>query len=116
MRRIKQADGLIFDISEANRNVHVELGCALAMKGLDSERFYVFSDPSDNASDLSGLMLTKYERLPDGAQQAFAKLEDLRGFRAALMGTLRQIAKERGMLGTARNAFEAEEENDDATP
>ena len=105
MRRIKQADVLIFDISGAHRNVHFELGCALAMKGLDSERFYVFSDSSDIASDLSGLMLTKYERLPDGAQKAFAKLENFRGFRAALMGTLRQIAEERGMLGTARNAF-----------
>jgi hypothetical protein len=118
MRRIREADVLIFDVSGGNRNVHFELGCALAMKGLDAERVYIFSDTSEVASDLAGLMLTKYKRVPEGLQskQPFAKLEDLRGFRAALVGTLRQIAEERGMFGKTKNVFEADEEiKDDAS-
>jgi len=117
MRRISEADVLIFDVSGGNRNVHFELGCALAMKGLDSERVYIFSDKIDVASDLAGLMLTKYGRISEGAKnrQTFAKLEDLRGFRAALVGTLRQIAEERGMFGRVRQTFEADDENGDDT-
>jgi hypothetical protein len=117
MRRISEADILIFDVSGDNRNVHFELGCALAVKGLDSERVYIFSDTTDVASDLSGLMLTKYKKTEDGAQseKAFAKLEDHRGFRAALVATLRQVAEEREMLGNVKRTFEAEEENGEDT-
>jgi len=114
MRRIREADVLIFDISGGNRNVHFELGCALAMRGLDSERVYIFTDTLDVATDLSGLMFTKYGRIPAKSQnqKAFAKLEDLRGFRAALVATLKQIAEERGMFGKAIQTFEAEDEDE----
>ncbi len=112
MRRIREADVLIFDVSGGNRNVHFELGCALAMKGLDAERVYVFTDTPKIASDLSGLMFTKYERNSSKleTQNPYGRLKDLRGFRAALVATLRQIAEERGMFGGALQSFEAEEE------
>jgi hypothetical protein len=113
MRRICEADVLIFDVSGSNRNVHFELGCALAMRGLDTERVYVFTDTPKIASDLSGLMFTEYERIPakPETQNPYGCLKDRRGFRAALVATLRQIAEERGMFGDALQSFEAEEEN-----
>ncbi len=116
MRRIKEADVLIFDVSGGNRNVYFELGCAFALKGVDSERVYVFSDSLEIASDLSGLMLSKYQLLIDAKEEksnkSFGKLADLRGFRAALVSTLKEIASERNMIGQSKASFEDEDESE----
>jgi hypothetical protein len=114
VNRIKEADVLIFDISGGNSNVHFELGCAIAFKGLGSGCVYVFSSSSPVASDLSGLMLTKYVVLKDdtGNQNNFAKLVDARGFRAALISTLKQIAITRGMFGRAKDTFDSDEDDE----
>ena len=110
-RRIERADVLIFDISGHNSNVLFELGYAMAQKGADSGRIYVFGQKGIVPADLSGLMLTYYEviKKTGGKSEGFAKLEDPRGFRAALRSTLIEIAQERGMWGLSKQTVEDEE-------
>jgi nucleoside 2-deoxyribosyltransferase len=114
LRRIDEADVLIFDISGNNPNVLFELGYAVARKGIDSERIYFFSesDSPENhkaPSDLQCVMFTKYEKseaIP--SHRAAFSLKDAKGFQSALLSTLTEIAREREMLGFATAITESE--------
>lgn len=93
--------------------MHFELGYAIAKKGSDLGRVYIFSEEVDvkdedkkPCSDLAGYMLTEYTVSKKGAKsksskinQSTLKLKDERGFRAALVNTLKDLAIERGMWG-----------------
>ena len=93
--------------------MHFELGYAIAKKGSDLGRAYIFSEEVDDkaennkpCSDLAGYMLTEYTVSKKVAKsksskinQSTLKLKDERGFRAALVNTLIDIARERGMWG-----------------
>ncbi len=114
LRRIDEADVLIFDISGNNPNVLFELGYAVARKGIDSERIYVFSESATTTaqktpSDLQCVMFTKYEKSETNSKsgQAF-KLTDANGFQSALLSTLKDIAGDREMLGVARSSTDLE--------
>lgn len=108
LRKIESADVLFFDISGNNPNVLFELGYALAIKGADSGRVYVFCDESKTpCSDLKGFMLTYYQSVKSELKKTknnspVLKLEDPRGFLAALRGTLIQIATDRDMWGESK--------------
>lgn len=108
-RRMDEADVLVFDITGDNPNVLFELGYAIARKGVDSGRVYVFSDSSKAPSDLRGLMLTTYieKATGDSLVKTFS-LQDGKGFQAAFLSTLREIAIVRGMLGDVQGAFVAD--------
>jgi hypothetical protein len=110
-KRIDSADVLVFDVSGGNRNVHFELGYAVAKKGAESGRIYIFSDSLPIASDLSALMVAHYKHRSPSLDGKSFELVDARGFRAGLISTLRELAEERLMIGPARQILECEEEN-----
>jgi nucleoside 2-deoxyribosyltransferase len=118
LRKIERADILLFDITGDNPNVHFELGYALAIKGADSGRVFVFrengKDKTNSAdkpcSDLSGYMLTLYQRSEtttgkSGSKPSF-KLNDPKGFLAALRTILIGLAEEREMWGQSKKLLE----------
>ena len=118
LRKIERADILLFDITGDNPNVHFELGYALAIKGADSGKVFVFresgkdkTNSSDKpCSDLSGYMLTLYKRNEtttgkSGSKPGF-KLNDPKGFLAALRTILIGLAEEREMWGQSKNVLE----------
>ena len=106
--------------------MHFELGYAIAKKGSDLGRVYIFSEEVDKkaennkpCSDLAGYMLTKYTVSKKVAKsksskinQSTLKLKDERGFRAALISTLTEVARERGMWGGTSKTFETESDAD----
>lgn len=95
IERTKNADVLVYDISGANPNVCLELGCALAARGTYEAGVFILQETSSDkgsprvcASDLSGQLITYY----------FGDhLHDSNGFRAALVSALIGAARKRGM-------------------
>ena len=120
LQKIDRSDILFFDISGGNPNVHFELGYAIAKKGSDLGRVYVFSEEvvgksKKPCSDLACYMLTKYTFPKNKGKsksyqndRTIPELKDQRGFHAALVNTLIDIARERGMWGTSKTIFEKE--------
>jgi hypothetical protein len=104
LQKIDRSDILFFDISGKNPNVHFELGYAIAKKGADSGRIYIFSElGKEPCSDLTGYMLSQYQPSTDSGKtkknKAPLELVDSRGFRSALVASLIEVAKERDMWG-----------------
>ncbi len=114
LQKIDRSDILLFDISGRNPNVHFELGYAIGKKGADSGRVFIFgeeskltwteNEKSGPCSDIAGYMLTLYEASSKSEKsksskkdQSLFKLNDPRGFRAALISALTEVARERGM-------------------
>ena len=113
LQKIDRSDILFFDISGKNPNVHFELGYALAQKGAGSGRVYVFSEEGEKAcSDLTGYMLSQYRlNTASGKPKKGAPLMTLLdpiGFRSALVASLIEVAKDRGMWGYADTVIETE--------
>jgi hypothetical protein len=123
LSRIEEADVLVFDISGNNPNVLFELGYAMARKGTESGRIYIFSESEESVSaseglisdwsripsDLRGTMLTVYQKNTVGkSSQTVLKIRDAKGFQSALLATLKEIAADRGMFGESLRAFESE--------
>ena len=109
--------------------MHFELGYAIGTKGADSGRVFIFgieskltckeNEKSGPCSDIAGYMLTLYEASNKSEKsksskkdQSLFKLNDPRGFRAALISTLSEVARERGMWGAASTNFETESDAD----
>jgi hypothetical protein len=119
-KRIKKSDILIFDISGNNPNVLFELGYAMAVKGSHSENIFVLSSNSKDPSDLALIMRTEYSLVKPASSSTnkksrlkkqtgiFATFKDERGFRSALMDSLKDIAKERSMWGASMTTLEDE--------
>jgi len=108
--RIRQADILIFDLGDFNRNVLFELGCAVGHHGVESENIYVLGTQATRKkapSDLVGLVYSQYRR--DGAQGA-CQFEELRPFQTTLRGSITKLAQKRGMWGELRKKSEVEDE------
>ena len=68
LKKIEQADILIFDITGHNPNVLFELGYAIAGKGVDSGQVFIFCEESKGKkqsapSDLVAFMRTEYRVL-----------------------------------------------------
>jgi hypothetical protein len=126
-KRIQQADVLVFDVSGNNPNVHFELGCAAAIKGIDSGRIFIFCQTGSQevvsnqevfrpASDLSGFLFTRYLLNSKSAEQSlsYAKLQDTAGFKAALRSTLIEIACEKEMWGASKETIDSDGEEEGA--
>jgi hypothetical protein len=122
-KRIEQADVLIFDISGRNPNVHFELGCAVATKGIESGRVFIFCQSGVEASDghqekfltpsdLAGFLFTRYSAGSKSAKSSdpYAVLEDSAGFKAALRSTLIEVASEKGMWGASKQTLDSDGE------
>lgn len=102
LARCAKSEVLIFDLTGLNPNVMLEIGIALAVKGFDSGRVFVFQEVGANnqplrkePSDLTGFFFTRYvadQKSPDGF-----KLIDAHGFRGALRARLVEDARQRGM-------------------
>jgi len=90
LKRIKRADILVFDISTMNANVLFELGYAMAIKGSNKGRVFVFcrEDCQKKASDLQGIFFTFYG--PRG-------LQDQQGFHAAMRSSIIDAARKHDM-------------------
>ncbi len=106
IKRCMDTDILIFDITENNTNVLFELGVALALKGSESGRVFIFQEVNPKTknpinstpSDLQGYFFTRYARMRTvGAYELIDKI----GFRAAFRSRLIEIARERGMWSDA---------------
>ena len=123
LKRIEEADILIFDISGHNANVLFELGYAIAVKGADSGRIFIFKEETlgkPTPSDLKAYMLTLYDLIPSTTSKfrskkkqkskKFAKVQDVRGFQGALRGAIKELAQEKGMWGLSKATLEFEEE------
>ena len=119
LKKIKDSDILIFDISKHNPNVLFELGFAMAAKGQDSGRIFIFREETHGEktpSDLDAFMRSEYQLLPTpksktkGKALKFAKMNDGRGFKGSLMGAIKELAEERFMWGQAKATLELEEE------
>jgi hypothetical protein len=114
--RLKSADILVFDITGDNPNVMFELGLALGVRGLNSNRVFVFQEVysgkeggqiegapiSKTPSDLSGYFLTRYyydaiSRTGKARKAPGCRLVDSQGFRAALRQRLIDSAREKQM-------------------
>ena len=91
VRRIQEADLLLFDFTDLNHNVLFEAGCAVSTKGPDSGQVFILmarDQFNSIPSDLIGFMVTLLE---DG------RLVDGPGFRAALLASIITAARDRGM-------------------
>jgi hypothetical protein len=118
LKKIKDSDILIFDISKHNANVLFELGYAMAAKGQDSGRIFIFREETHGEktpSDLEAFMRSEYQLLPaqtsksKGRVLKFAKMNDGRGFKGAMLSIIKEIAEERSMWGQAKATLELEE-------
>lgn len=113
-KRIKKSDVLIFDISKNNPNVLFELGYAIAIKGAESENIFVLTSNSKTPTDLHFFMRTEYTiQKSDGCDTkptSFGKIKDIKGFRAALLSSLKERARERSMWGKSTDSVEWDEE------
>lgn len=125
LKKIDRSDILFFDITGRNPNVHFELGYAIAKKGANSGRVFIFhkkdkeadnkNQKTEPCSDIAGYMLTFYNSSNKGEKsmgfkkdQYKFKLKDQRGFRAALISSLTDVARVREMWGVATTTFETE--------
>jgi hypothetical protein len=97
--RIDRCDILIADIGNLgcsffNSNVLLELGMAIGLGKLESRGVYVFKPKNlPSPSDISGVITTDYT-----LKSETLKLEDKRGFTAALRTRLLELAEQRGMI------------------
>jgi len=123
LKRIEEADVLVFDISGRNPNVHFELGCAVAKKGIDSGRIFIFCKSGDEndggnqeefraPSDIGGFLFTRYSLVSNSTKglNSYAKLEDSSGFKAALRSTLIEAACEKRMWGVSKHTLDTDDE------
>lgn len=106
LKRCEESDILIFDITGNAPNVLLELGIALARKGLGGHVF-VFQEvdageepTSTPPTDLSGYFFTRYTIDP---KKGLA-LVDSQGFRAALSSRIKDAARAKGFLQDASGA------------
>ena len=115
-KRIERSDVLIFDISECNPNVLFELGYAMANKGSHCENIFVLTNKTKTPSDLSLFMRTEYsltdKKNSKKRKEAFGKLKDIKGFRSALLSSLKETARDRSMWGASRFEVECDEEEE----
>jgi hypothetical protein len=119
LKKIEEADILVFDISKHNPNVLFELGYAMANKGQDSGRIFIFREETKGErppSDLTAFMRSEYQLVPapknkpKGKNLKFAKMSDGRGFKGALISIIKELAQERSMWGESKAILEVEEE------
>ncbi len=106
MELCKQSDILAFDITSRNPNVMFELGLAIAMKGLNSGRVFLFEEERDDwkiPSDLAGYFVTYYRK---GKSGDCLQIKDLKGFNAALRTVVTADARDRGMWGIKSEIIE----------
>lgn len=101
VERIRDADILIFDLSDWNRNVLFELGCAFGRHGLDRGNVFVLGTrqmlkSGETPSDLSGYFVTFHRPSRNGKG---LELEEPRPFQNALRARIIEFARERGMWG-----------------
>ena len=88
----------------------------MAIKGADSENIFVLTSNSKIPSDLCLFMRTEYtltgKKATKTSKELFGKLKDAKGFRSALLSSLKEIARERSMWGSSRSEVECDEEED----
>ncbi len=114
--RCEKSDVVMFDITEQNPNVMLELGMALAFKGPYSGRVFVFQEAGgekdepihDAPSDIGGFFFTRYKA--NLKAKLGYSLRDYPGFRAALKTRIIEDARVRGMWKDTGGAqFEEED-------
>lgn len=100
LQRCSDANILIFDITERNPNVMLELGIALGVKQGGNGNIFILQEADENdkplkklPSDLQGYFLTYYKR--KNGQLIFS---DLLGFRSALLSRIREQARINGYV------------------
>lgn len=103
IKRCKDSDILVFDISTENPNVMLELGLAIAAKE-GQTCIYIFHeqkrinfDIRNIPSDLRGYFITSY-RKADSKSGAMYRLVDLSGFKSSLMARIREVARDKGLV------------------
>ncbi|MEI8044732.1 MAG: hypothetical protein WCL11_25195 [Verrucomicrobiota bacterium] len=99
----RKTDILAFDITGQNPNVMMELGMALGVKEAASGQVFIIKERCcselEIPSDLRGYFITYIKLQPQTKSQCELKLEDVRGFKAALRADIIDLARERGMWG-----------------
>lgn len=113
IKRCKDSDILVFDISTENPNVMLELGLAIASKQSKS-CIYVFHEQKrdkfnieDIPSDLRGYFITSYKKADKKSEDNY-RLVDLNGFKCSLMARIREVARDKGLM-VDRPGLEEEE-------
>jgi hypothetical protein len=104
LRRVDEADIVIFDITELNKNVLIEIGMALALKGTAGSVFVLQKSDSKgrplktaaHPSDLNGYFFTRYQEKVLRGRSVFQLVEP-QGFLAALRSRLINAARDRGL-------------------
>lgn len=103
IKRCKDSDILVFDISTENPNVMLELGLAIATKD-NCPCIYVFHEQEGEdfditkiPSDLRGYFITSYRKTDSKSCESY-KLVDLRGFKSSLMARIREVARDKGFM------------------
>ena len=98
IKRCKDSDILVFDISTENPNVMLELGLAIAAKE-SQPCIYVFHeqkgikfDITNIPSDLRGYFITSYRKADSKSGDTY-RLVDLSGFKSSLMARIREVAR-----------------------
>lgn len=115
--RINRGDVFVMDIADAevagfNPNVMLELGMAIGIGKLEARGLFVLKPKALKwPSDLLGFMYSEYD--PQIATADNPGLVDTPGFRAALKSTIEEIARDRGMIGNAKD-ISIEIEGDEA--
>ena len=121
LQRCKKTDILLFDISDNNPNVFIELGMALAFHGISKGNVFLLKEvdpsiPDDKQdppvpSDIQGYLITRYTR----DENKGSKLRDPQGFRAALKARITDIARQRGMWDVRAEPIVTDSETDPET-
>jgi len=103
VKRCKESDILVFDISTENPNVMFELGLAIATKERqpciyifheqDGDRFLIDKIPSD----LRGYFITTYRNTLSKGRASF-RLVDHKGFTSSLIARIRETARNKGLM------------------
>jgi hypothetical protein len=103
IKRCKDSDILVFDISTENPNVMLELGLAIAAKK-SCPCIYVFHEQKggefevkDIPSDLRGYFITSYRKADSKSGDTY-KLVDQRGFKSSLMARISEVARDKGLM------------------
>jgi hypothetical protein len=95
-------DILVFDITDKNPNVMLELGMALTAKAQTPGHVFIFCKKTSEdlcavPSDLRGCFITFFKENSAKKKTFELVLKDSPGFRAALRTRIIEIARERGM-------------------
>lgn len=97
----EKTDIIVFDITGENPNVMLELGMALSAKSQTQGHVFVLKqgkyDCTKIPGDLRGYFITCFNILCDKNGTSRLKLEDHKGFRAALRSVIIDLARQRGM-------------------